>query len=66
MNDTTLTPTQQRRVASAREFLTIPTSGEPAGDLGEAKQHLRFLLKVIAELTGDLTVIAELTGDDAS
>ena len=53
MNDTTLTPTQQRRVASAREFLTIPTSGEPAGDLGQAKQHLRFLLKVIAELTGD-------------
>ena len=48
----TLTPTQQRRVTRAREFLAATMSDEPAFDLGAAKQHMRYLLEIIDDLTG--------------
>jgi hypothetical protein len=70
MNDTTLTPTQQIRVAHAEQFLAAKDEGraelaahldQPGTDsatfyayaLGAAAQHMRYLLKAIAELTGD-------------
>ena len=52
-SNASLTPTQQGRVDRAREFLTAAASGEPAFDLGAAKQHMRYLLEVIDGLTGE-------------
>jgi hypothetical protein len=49
----TLTPTQQRRVVRAREFLAATRTNEPAYDLGQARQHMRYLLEIIGQLTGE-------------
>jgi hypothetical protein len=49
---TTLTRTQQIRVGRAREFLAATMTGEPAFDLGAAKEHMRRLLEIIDGLTG--------------
>jgi hypothetical protein len=51
MNSSTLTPAHQNRVTRAREFLAATMTDEPAFDLGAAKQHMRYLLEVIADLT---------------
>jgi hypothetical protein len=50
---TTLTPTQQIHVARAEQFLGEDLQPPAAFSLGAAVEHIRRLLAIIGDLTGD-------------